>query len=62
MNSQSGMAALVIIIILSAASLIIAVSVSSIGIDEALLGYVSQKGDGAVFYFPLRAGGTPVDR
>ena len=49
MNSQSGMAALVIIIILSAASLIIAVSVSSIGIDEALLGYVSQKGDGAFY-------------
>ena len=55
------MAALVIIIILSAASLIIAVSVSSIGIDEALLGYVSQKGDGAfwsgrctvLFSFPL---------
>lgn len=46
---QNGIASLLIVIILSVAALIIAVSVSNTGLFELDLGYISQKGEEAFY-------------
>ena len=48
LKNQKGLAALLVVIIIAASVLVMAYSISTLGLGESELGFVSQKGDEAL--------------